>query len=243
MGYYFISIGGSGARVLESLAHLLTAGLLPNKEKDGHLYAMSIDPDTGNGNLIRTTTLLTCLNGFKNVKVGEGTPLLKTPLILANPFVWSPTDLNTTLDKIISYQNYSDKPIGKLYEALYTRKERNEILDEGFRGRPSIGAAVMGMKATAQVTQDSAWSHLIDAVRSDVKTNGSAQILLSGSVFGGTGAAGLPNIARPPLDIHHTLEESPNQVETLAKKERHQTPLRKHHPPNYLYFQKYYFQP
>ena len=40
MGYYFISIGGSGARVLESLTHLCVAGLLPNKEKQGHLYTM-----------------------------------------------------------------------------------------------------------------------------------------------------------------------------------------------------------
>lgn len=196
MGYYFISIGGSGARVLESLAHITAAGLLPNKEKEGHFYAMSIDPDTGNGNLTRTNTLLTCLNGFKDVMVGEGTPLLKTPLQLSNPLVWSPTDLGTKLDKVIVYQNYSNKPIGKLYESLYTSRERNTVLDEGFRGRPSIGAAVMGMKAMARLTNDSAWNHLISTVRSDVRTNGSAQIFLSGSVFGGTGAAGLPTIAR-----------------------------------------------
>ena len=33
MGYYFISIGGSGAKVMESLTHLCAAGLLPNFEK------------------------------------------------------------------------------------------------------------------------------------------------------------------------------------------------------------------
>ena len=196
MGYYFISIGGSGTRVLESLTHLTVAGMLPNKEKEGHLYAMAIDPDTGNGNLTRTNTLLTYVNAFKNLKVGEHTPLLKTPIKLANPFTWSPTDLGTNLDRVIFYQNYRAKPIGKLYESLYTEKERNTILDEGFRGRPSIGAAVMGMNAMTAVTQDSAWAHLIDSVRNDVRTNGSAKIFLSGSVFGGTGAAGLPTIAR-----------------------------------------------
>ncbi|MBR7025208.1 MAG: hypothetical protein IKI08_04295 [Selenomonadaceae bacterium] len=194
MGYYFISVGGSGARVLESLTHLCVAGLMPNQEKEGHLYVMSIDPDTGNGNLTRTGTLLNCLNKFQDVQVGKGTPLLKTPLRLPKPFFWSPAKLDTNLDRVISYQHYSEQPIGKLYESLYTKKERQTILNEGFRGRPSIGAAVMGLKAKADV--ESAFHNLIDAVKSDVQTNGSAQIFLAGSVFGGTGAAGLPTIAR-----------------------------------------------
>ena len=196
MGYYFISIGGSGTRVLESLTHLAVAGMLPNKEKDGQLYTMAIDPDTGNGNLTRTNTLLTHVNAFKNVKVGENTPLLKTPLTLPNPFTWSPTQIGINLDRVIFYQIYKDKPIGKLYKTLYTKKERETILDEGFRGRPSIGAAVMGMKATTDVVQNNAWANLINSVQNDVKTHGFAYIFLSGSVFGGTGAAGLPTIAR-----------------------------------------------
>ena len=194
MGYYFISVGGSGTRVLESLSHLCVAGLLPNEERKEHLYVMSIDPDTGNGNLTRTNALLNCLNEFQNVQVGKGTPLFKTPLKLTGDFNWNPTKLDTNLDKVISYQNYSGKPVGKLYESLYTRRERETKLNEGFRGRPSIGAAVMGMKATADV--ESAFHNLIETVESDVKTNGSAQIFLAGSVFGGTGAAGLPTITR-----------------------------------------------
>lgn len=194
MGYYFISVGGSGTRVLEALSHLWAAGLLPNKEREGKLYVMSIDPDTGNGNLTRTNTILNCMNEFQHAQVGKDTPLFKTPLVLANPFVWSPTKPDVNLDRIISYQNYNGTPIGKLYEAFYTKKERQTILNEGFRGRPSIGAAVMGMKATDDV--ESAWSNFIETVKSDVKINGSAQIFLAGSVFGGTGAAGLPTISR-----------------------------------------------
>ena len=206
MGYYFISVGGSGARVLESLAHLCAAGLLPNNERRGQLYAMAIDPDVGNGNLNRTHTLLNCLNGFKNIKVGEGTPLLKTSVKLANPFVWSPTPKNMCLDDIIFYQNYSGTPLGKLYESLYTQRERMTELDVGFRGHPSIGAAVMGMKAVTDV--ESAWGNLINAVQSDVKTGGSAKIFLAGSVFGGTGAAGLPTIARLLREIFATYVQS-----------------------------------
>lgn len=202
MGYYFISIGGSGTRVLESVAHLCAAGLLPNRNGEGHFYAMSIDPDKGNGNLTRTNTLLNCLDKFQHVKVGNGTPLLKTPLKLAQPkFNWSPIDLGKRLDDIISYTNYAHMPIGKLYESLYTNEGRTTILDQGFRGHPSIGAAVMSMMATAKV--QSAWSNFINDVNSDVKIHGSAQIFLAGSIFGGTGAAGLPTIARLLREIFH----------------------------------------
>ena len=196
MGYYFISVGGSGARVLESLTHLCVAGLLPNKERQGHLYAMSIDPDTANGNLKRTERLLGCLDDFQGIKVGGRTPLLKTPLRLSKPFVWSPAKLGWNLDDTIFYHNSKGKPIGRLYESLYTAMERTTVLDEGFRGRPSIGAAVMGLKAAADVAGDTAWGNLVSAVQSDVKTGGQARIFLAGSVFGGTGAAGLPTVAR-----------------------------------------------
>lgn len=203
MGYYFISVGGSGTRVLESVSHLCVAGLLPNKNGEGHFYAMSIDPDTGNGNLTRTNTLLNCLDRFQNVQVGKGTPLLKTPLKLATPsFNWSPVDLGRKLDDVTSYTHFAHMPIGKLYESLYTKEERMTILDEGFRGRPSIGAMVMGMQATANV--QTAWNNFINDVNSDVRIHGSAQIFLAGSIFGGTGAAGLPTIARLLRQIFNT---------------------------------------
>ena len=45
MGYYFISIGGSGAKVMESLTHLCAAGLLPNFEKRERLQGVLQGPD------------------------------------------------------------------------------------------------------------------------------------------------------------------------------------------------------
>ena len=201
MGYYFISIGGSGARVLESLTHLCVAGLLPNKEKQGHLYTMAIDPDTGNGNLNKTKKLLNYVNNFHfpHIDVGEGTPLLKTPLKLADPFCWSPAPNGENLDAVIGFANFKKLPVGKLYSSLYTRNERITPLDLGFRGRPSIGAAVMAKKALVDdytsVQKETAWLNLVKKVNSDVGENGSAQIFLAGSIFGGTGASGLPTIA------------------------------------------------
>ena len=55
MSYYFVAIGGTGAKVMEALTHLCIAGLLPSNER---LYISAIDPDVGNGNLERTATAL-----------------------------------------------------------------------------------------------------------------------------------------------------------------------------------------
>ncbi|MBQ1855423.1 MAG: hypothetical protein II137_02360, partial [Anaerovibrio sp.] len=135
MSYYFISIGGSGAKVMESLTHLCAAGLMPNKEKQSDLYVMAIDPDIGNGNLKRSSTALHCLNEFQSLEIGRGTSLFKTNVKLSRPFIWSPTEADMNLDDIMSYQAYRGTSIGNLYEVLYTQEERSTMLNEGFRGR------------------------------------------------------------------------------------------------------------
>ena len=202
MGYYFIAIGGSGAKVMESLTHLAAAGLLPNKEKEESLYVLSVDPDVGNGNLKRASAALNNLAVFQNVKVGPGTPLLKTEVELARPFPWSPTEHDKKLDDILAYQIHKGTPLGDLYETLYTRAERNTFLNEGFRGRPSIGAAVLAKKAALFSTEhwedqaDAPWNKFARLVKQDAKSGRVARIFLAGSVFGGTGAAGMPTVAR-----------------------------------------------
>ena len=200
MGYYFISVGGSGARVLESLAHLTVAGLLPNQQRAKTLHVLSVDPDTGNGNLTRTNRLLECIGKFQNIDVGQKTSLLKTKLQINNPSIWEPTSAGDSLDKIITYARHKNTAVGRLYTSLYTEKERTTQLDVGFRGRPSIGAAVIAERAMTTganvLNSEPAWQNFIDTVTADLGAGGTAHIFLAGSVFGGTGAAGLPTIAK-----------------------------------------------
>lgn len=202
MSYYFISIGGSGAKVMESLTHLCAAGLMPNKEKQSDLYVMAIDPDIGNGNLKRSSAALNCLNDFQSFETGRGTSLFKTNVKLSRPFIWSPTESDMNLDDIMSYQAYRGTPIGNLYEVLYTQEERSTMLNEGFRGRPAIGAAVMAKKAgldkssSLNIANEQAWDNLLHAIQQDAKNGLQPKIFLAGSVFGGTGAAGVPTVAR-----------------------------------------------
>ena len=193
MGYYFISIGGSGAKVLESLTHLCAAGAMPTRDK---LNILAIDPDAGNGNLERTSTTLHNFDTFQNMGVGEDTPLFKTKVSLVDPFPWKPVDVDMTLDDLMGFQIYGSSPLGSLYQVLYTRKERATRLNEGFRGHPSIGAAVLAKRYILHEDRHTQWTDFIQKIRGDTGGGSDVKIFLAGSVFGGTGAAGIPTISR-----------------------------------------------
>ncbi|MBR4903872.1 MAG: hypothetical protein IKZ53_04310 [Selenomonadaceae bacterium] len=186
MSFYFISIGGTGAKVMESLTHLCIAGLLPENER---LFISAIDPDVGNGNLERTATALNNFNVFQNLSVGNDTALFKNKISIVRPFPFNPTGHDKTLDDLIEFYHHNNTPVGRLYEVLYTKKERETTLNEGFRGHPSIGAAVLAKKFDEG-------SKLTSQIEKIIGEGDSVKIFLAGSVFGGTGAAGLPTIAR-----------------------------------------------
>ena len=187
MSYYFVSIGGTGAKVMESLTHLCIAGLLPENER---LYIAAIDPDVGNGNLERTSTALNNFAAFQNFSVGNDTPLFKNKISIVRPFPWNPTGHDKTLDDLIEF--HRNKNAGKLYAALYTRRERSTTLNEGFRGHPSIGAAVLAKNFDDRTK----WTTLTAQIEKSLGEGDTVKIFLAGSVFGGTGAAGLPTVAR-----------------------------------------------
>ena len=193
MGYYFISLGGSGAKTMEALNHFCIAGIMPERET---LNILAIDPDIGNGNLERSSSALNNYDVFQKINVGNDTPLFKTKISMIKPFPWNPTDHDKTLDDLMGYQTYRGTPIGSLYEVLYTRVERSTGLNEGFRGHPSIGAAVLAKKYSVRNEGSQQWTEFIDKVKQDIGGGGNIKIFLAGSVFGGTGAAGIPTIAR-----------------------------------------------
>lgn len=188
MSYYFVSIGGTGAKVMESLTHLCIAGLLPSNER---LYIAAIDPDVGNGNLERTSTALNNFDVFQNFSMGNDTPLFKNKISILRPFPWNPTGHDKTLDDMVEFHHQS-KSVGNLYEVLYTRRERSTLLNEGFRGHPSIGAAVLAKN----FDDNSNRTTLTAQIEKTISEGDSVKIFLAGSVFGGTGAAGLPTVAR-----------------------------------------------
>ena len=188
MAYYAIGIGGTGAKCVESLIHLAAAGMMP----DGELHVLFVDPDVANGSRARAgETLVNYVKCKEQLQLGQ-TNLLKTKIVPADPVLWTPfKDANPSLDKFFQYNNFRDSTSGKLFDVLYSSLEKETPLQEGFRGHPSIGSAVMAKMVDLQ--EDETWREFRKNISND---DGEAKVFLAGSIFGGTGASGFPTIAQ-----------------------------------------------
>ena len=195
MQNYIISIGGTGAKCLEAFVHMNAAGLM---EKNDEIKIIYVDPDSGNGNLHKTmVTVNSYIDAYESARLNtiKDIPFFKNKIEpLTKDAPWNPVSgglggSEKSLDGIFYPENMPDS-LQKLFYTLYSDEERTTSLSEGFRAHPAIGAAVIGKNMSMEV---SPWKEMVE----DITSNGKkARIFLFGSVFGGTGAAGLPNIAR-----------------------------------------------
>ncbi|MDA3835073.1 MAG: hypothetical protein PF495_16940 [Spirochaetales bacterium] len=197
MSNYAIGIGGTGAKCLEALSHMCAAGLLPNADNGG-LYMVFVDPDKANGNLERSNITVKQYNNVKKINFGNS-PLFRTNIEIAVPAIWSPFESIQTpmLDDYFSKSTLG-KGYQQLFDVLYSKKEQQTSLDKGFRGHPSIGAAVMAH--SIKFGEREPWITFKAKLEQDI-SSGDARIFLFGSIFGGTGASGLPTITQLILNV------------------------------------------
>ncbi len=201
---FLIGIGGTGARVAEAAIFLSAAGFGPDE-----LTLILVDPDQGNGNVHRTKTLATRYLANRRTLTNllpEGKfPLFRTDIKLPEKnMVWhvfegeaakEPDKLS--LKRLLDYDVLDDETKG-IIDLLYTPAELNTILTEGFRGHPSIGAAVMAQDPDPK----SAFGPLYQELKADHVANDIA-VFLVGSIFGGTGAAGVPTFGNQKVIKWH----------------------------------------
>jgi len=196
MSYYAIGIGGTGAKCLESLIHLSAAGLMPDEDD---LNLLFVDPDGANGSLGRAMSLL---SNYRDCRAGRvaGFDLFKTPTpptltqgaTEPNSDIWTPLENGKhQLDNFFN-SNLLSPEAGHLFNLLYSPNEQKTNLDVGFRGRPAIGAAVMA--SAVDLDNKEPWRSIKLKMQGEVGNAKSVKIILFGSIFGGTGAAGFPTI-------------------------------------------------
>ena len=194
-----LGLGGTGARLVESFVHLCAAGLGPPQASVGF-----IDQDQSNGNTLRGRTALgkyveahRTLRALAGEHPDPSSDLLRTRLdphpngADVEACHWVPQrESNVTLASLIKYGLMGEGSARKLARTLFhDREELRMPLNEGYRGRPHVGAAAL----LAQIEADEYWRSLEDLVRNASRA---VRIVLCGSVFGGTGAAVLPTLAR-----------------------------------------------
>lgn len=195
---FVICIGGSGAKCFEAITHLAAAGLYSEQA----IEVLFVDPDEANGSMERARRSLSVYQQCQQL-VGGGdrqvsTPWMQTPI--KSHDLWSPfadRPFNRELASFFEYNSIrsNDESLANLFDVLYSPEERVQQLDEGFRGRPSIGAAVMSQIDLEQLDR-APWGSIIQEIKNASGGGNTARVLLCGSIFGGTGASGIPTIAR-----------------------------------------------
>lgn len=202
---FFIGIGGSGAKSLEAFVHLCAAGLGPDK-----VWVGLVDQDAANGHVAQARQLVEAYIDLRAQlrPVGAdcmalGNRLLHTQIVTGgDDLLWQPEPRQgaTLGDHVFGPAALTDEQ-RQLLGCLFTPEELALPLDEGFRGRPAIGAATF-LRAEAQA---SFWQELSDAVKrashgggapGGTAGNNPVRVFLAGSICGGTGAAGFPTLAR-----------------------------------------------
>jgi len=212
MSLFAIGIGGTGSRCLESLTHLASVGLLETLNQN--IYTLFIDPDETNGNLERSRISLSYYQQCHELFETGSTSLPWMRARIQSFGLWSPFSQLMTAKQLSALFGYdslkrSEPALGDLFDVLFTPEEREANLDVGFRGRPAIGSAVMSQINLDNLNEES-WRQLIERIKNDSGSGANPRIVLFGSIFGGTGASGLPTIGR--------LLDQKLQSEDLRKK-------------------------
>lgn len=187
-----IGFGGTGAKMVQAFLMMGAAGAL---QLEKPVKILLVDQDKTNGNTLRTVEILERYLEVKRLMTG-GSPQPLTATFETYPTtVWQPlTQLNEQLGKYFEYdaQSQDRDASSRLLETLYGREQIRASLDHGFLGNPNIGAPVF---AEAIKFDRTPWNRLGEDIAKGLSEGGS-RIVLCGSVFGGTGAAGIPNVAK-----------------------------------------------
>ncbi|MFA6165866.1 MAG: tubulin-like doman-containing protein [Gemmatimonadaceae bacterium] len=206
---YLIGIGGTGARVIESVLHLCAAGYGPES-----LSMFLIDPDQANSNLSRTKTLISQYQAAASAWHDKGSRQEARPfgtqIKTAQNSIWTVFANNdVTLSGFVNEKTLrqSNEEYAQLISVLFTEAELQTPLSRGFRGHPSIGSVVMSNAEAGKESsnKDMVPAQALEQLWQDIQDSneGDARVFLVGSVFGGTGAAGVPTFGSPKMLKHH----------------------------------------
>ena len=197
MEYVLIGVGGTGARILEAFTFLSAAGVLGEKIPKVHMRM--IEMDTDNGNLERLEKVLDCYSKcydpvFSYVRDWQARKIIPSG---SAPFVWQ---IGVQGNAATLSEKFNQGTENKnLLHGLYGSEDLALPLEEGCKGRPRIGALEYAKRFQDDITTQSTnsfWNNLFSGELGTAQGTGDLRIMFVGSMFGGSGASGVPNIAK-----------------------------------------------
>lgn len=223
MKIFVFAIGGTGSRVLKSLAMQLAAGIVPKdpvNEEPYDIVPIIIDPHNENKDVKECKDILanyrrirqdiygsslksegfyaTRIRTLKEVGAADN-----TDSELIDEFFFPISDI--TCDNFRNYVGVSDSLVPdniKIFtKMLYSEDELSTTMQHGFYGQPNLGTVALGAFKSSDY-----YTVLRRAFRPGDK------LFFIGSIFGGTGAAGLPMLissVRQNTEINSDFAKAP----------------------------------
>lgn len=201
MKLYIFAIGGTGERVLRSFTMLLASGIKAFEVYD--IYPIIIDYDMKSGDKKRSLESLknyTLLHNAAFSRSGRKANQFFGPEIKQvnglNNFVlpYSPEDGEKKFREHIGFGDLQGETVNSKYliESMYDSSrnpttELNLNMTVGFKGNPNIGSVVFHKLGETAVFRSFIDNY--DPAAGD-------RIVIVGSLFGGTGASGIPEIVQ-----------------------------------------------
>lgn len=192
---YVFGIGGTGSRVIKSLAMLLATGI----DIAGYeVVPIIIDPDEANGDVTRTIDILKNYQHIRNslsFTDADENKFFKTRISdITQNFRLVLSDIKN--ERFKDYIEYSslDESNKALISLLFSEDNLNADMEVGFKGNPNIGSVVLNQFKQSQDFKDFASSFAQDD-----------RIFIISSIFGGTGAAGFPLLLKNIRNADHGL--------------------------------------
>ena len=209
MRLYILAIGGTGSRVLQSLVMQLASGIIPNDPatnkpmENVSIVPIIIDPHKDNDAVQKTNTLLMRYRDIRHSLYGER-PSLKgfygirieslkdvttdksnnTTYKISDSFIYDMPAIVSSrrFREFIGIDSFGfDESAKQMSKMLFSSEELSTQMSEGFYGSPNIGTIALNVFKNSD-----SYTALGERFQEGDR------MFFIGSIFGGTGASGLP---------------------------------------------------
>ncbi|MCT0218737.1 hypothetical protein KQ304_06960 [Synechococcus sp. CS-1329] len=199
MSVFAIGVGGTGAKCLEALTHLHTCGLLEQGGTSVRLGTFLVEPDQQSTLLARAETAIDRYQKMRRLLGSKADHFARGEL--RHYGTWSPLSNSSgaiSLDQVFPKAILRTRASGlaALFDCLFPPEEQAADLEVGFRGRPPIGSAVMSRVSLTAEAKTGQWQQMLSDIETASGGGETPVIHLFGSVFGGTGASGVPTLGQ-----------------------------------------------
>lgn len=201
-----IGLGGAGSKSLEALLYLMAAGIGIDEE----VKIGIVDQDQTNGSGSAAEKTIADYHQLRQMLRSPSGDYLGASALLGGAIQYDPAkskwcpaiNNDETISKLLGYPTEQDENLRDLFGSLFepSQRELGLPLNEGFRGRPFLGAAVITHRVQQAIAaNEGLWGDLNQLIEDQQVSD--VHCVLVGSIFGGTGASGIPTIAKQLRDM------------------------------------------